>query len=876
MIKKVAKNTVNRFRNEEAYRNIIKNNIAGYYCMNKKGIIVDANDSFARTLGFSSHSKIIGKAVNKIYKGSSDSGTFLRNITLRKKLINHESHIVLLNGKHRYYIENTSFFKDPETKEEFIEAIIFDITELKEKQIALHEREERYKNLFEQNMAGVFRTDTNGKIYDCNQAFIDIFGYKNKQELLKKSSHDLYFSKQEREKYITQLRKKGSVKNYELLNKKKDGSKIWILANVELFKEGKSEIVQGTLIDISEKKRAEEQLLKQADKYRKLFENASDAILIVKDWTIVDCNSITTQLFKTSKKNVIGKKFADFIAVDRLSKEQKNTYKTVFINKKPLANTVCECVLKDSRKDYKYVNVAISVLSENNEELYQLILHDNTKQVNEQRELETSKNNFENLIEHSPDGNVLIHNDRVIFTNKATVQIFGLRSRKEILNKNIISFFVKTHQPEILKLIKFVRENKTNTRFYEYQVKSKEKKRIDIGIQLTSVKYGELDCVNMIIYDLELKKQLAQQELRANIAEETNKELARVIKEHKETQEKLSDQIAMTQAVLEGSQNVLIYTLNRQHQITSYNSIFERTAKQVFGVQLQRNDNFAKFLERAITSEDRQIMYERFNKAFKGESVRLEGPLKIKHGGEVWIETFINPIKRNNKVVEISCISTDITEKKMKSEELKQSLKEKEVLLKEVHHRVKNNLQIISSILNLQTSFNNDPKVNEILKESQNRVKSMAYLHESLYQNKNFSFINFSDYLINLSKNLVHSYYLSDSLVDLKLEVDDVQLNLDQAIPCGLMVNELLTNAIKYAFPEKRSDARITIRVSEKNGKVEITVGDNGVGLPKGFDVNKTNSLGLQLVSTLTEQLDGKLSVNNDKGAKIVITFKKQ
>jgi len=249
--------------------------------------------------------------------------------------------------------------------------------------------------------------------------------------------------------------------------------------------------------------------------------------------------------------------------------------------------------------------------------------------------------------------------------------------------------------------------------------------------------------------------------------------------------------------------------------------------------------------------------------------------LLMQNGGKVWLETFINPVKRDDEIIEISCFSTDITDKKQKNEELKSSLKEKEVLLKEVHHRVKNNLQIISSILNLQTSFSNDSKVNEILKESQNRVKSMAYLHESLYQNKNFSFINFSDYLINLSKNLVHSYYFSSGSVDLNLNVEKVDLNLDQAIPCGLIVNELLTNAVKYAFVDEGKSSRISISVKEKNDLVEITVADNGVGLPKNFDVNKTNTLGLQLVSTLTEQLDGKLSVMNDGGAKFIINFKK-
>ncbi|HLP12003.1 MAG TPA: PAS domain S-box protein [Flavobacteriales bacterium] len=856
------------------YKSIIEDNLAGYYRVNKDSKVIEANKSFAQILGFKSKEEVIGKKLQKLYKTTSDDD-FIEKIILRKKLINHESEVKLLNGKAKHFLENTSYFKNNRTGEEYIEGTIFDITEFKNIQNALKESEIKYKKLFDENLVGVFRTNTTGHIYDCNQSFVEIFGFKNKRELLKREAVDLYFTKKDRQNYLRDLRQRGILKNYELHQRKFNGNPMWVLANVELVKTGKEEIIQGTLIDITAQKITNDKLIQNVDKYRKLFENASDAILIVKEWKIIDCNEISTRLLRANKKQLIGKKFSDLIAYTDLDKDQKKMYETIFVKKEASRNKVYECVLKDLKGEKKIVEIAVSMVTENEEDTYQLIIHDNTKQIQEQKELERSKENFENLIEFSPDGNIIIFQEKVIFTNVAATRILGLKNKKELINKNIASFFVPRQQPEINKLIQFVNLKKTNTRFYEYQLSGKGKKPLDVGIQLTSLKYGGLDCVNMIMYDLGLKKQLAQQELRANIAEETNKKLAREINEHKKTQDKLSDQIAMTQALLEGSQNVLIYTINKGFEITSYNSIFDKTARQIFGFDLRSTRNFKSFIDKVITEDDRAVMYERFKLAFKGESVRLEGPLQTKKGGVVWIETFINPIKKGGKVVEVSCISTDITDKKHKNEELRHSLKEKEVLLKEVHHRVKNNLQIISSILNLQTSFSNDAKVNEILRESQNRVKSMAYLHESLYQNKNFSFINFSDYLINLSKNLVHSYYISASSVELKLNVDKVDLNLDQAIPCGLIVNELLTNAVKYAFADSAKSSIISIKVTEKKGIVEIDVADNGVGLPKDFDVNKTNTLGLQLVSTLTEQLDGKLTVMNDGGARFMITFKK-
>ena len=182
---------------------------------------------------------------------------------------------------------------------------------------------------------------------------------------------------------------------------------------------------------------------------------------------------------------------------------------------------------------------------------------------------------------------------------------------------------------------------------------------------------------------------------------------------------------------------------------------------------------------------------------------------------------------------------------------------------------------MISSILNLQSSYVKEEKTLEILKESQNRIKSMAFIHESLYQTNDFSKINFSEYITSLAKNLVHSYGVFDNPVDLKLLVGDISLNLDLSIPCGLIINELVSNSLKYAFTEKGKGV-IKIELFEKNKEVVLVVEDNGLGLPSHIDYRDTESLGLQLVVTLTEQINGKIDLENNKGAKYTVTFKKE
>ena len=280
--------------------------------------------------------------------------------------------------------------------------------------------------------------------------------------------------------------------------------------------------------------------------------------------------------------------------------------------------------------------------------------------------------------------------------------------------------------------------------------------------------------------------------------------------------------------------------------------------------------------KRYSQGENKRFWDKKYEEAFDGKQQYFVSRRKNIKGEEVIKEVFLNPIYSNEgKIIEISGIAHDITIKTHSREKLKESLKEKEVLLKEVHHRVKNNLQVISSILNLQTSYVKDKKTLDILRESQNRIKTMSFIHESLYQSTDFSNIDFSQYIVSLSKNLVHSYGIYDELVELNLLVETVSLNLDLSIPCGLIINELVSNALKYAFSKNRK-GEIKIELFEKKGNVNLIVQDNGLGLPKEINYKETASLGLQLVMTLVEQIDGVITLDNTKGAKYTIIFKKE
>lgn len=215
--------------------------------------------------------------------------------------------------------------------------------------------------------------------------------------------------------------------------------------------------------------------------------------------------------------------------------------------------------------------------------------------------------------------------------------------------------------------------------------------------------------------------------------------------------------------------------------------------------------------------------------------------------------------------------STDITARKQVEDKLKASLKEKEVLLKEIHHRVKNNLQIISSLLRLQSGYIKDKQALEIFQDSQNRVRAMALIHENLYQTKDLAKIEFSEYIRKLKNNLVRCYNIKN--IDINTSIEKLYLKLDTAIPCGLIINELISNSMKHAFKNSEKGEIYVEFITLQPGKYSLSVSDNGVGVTENINSLKKQSLGLELVWNLVEQLEGTIVYNSKLGTSFRITF---
>lgn len=243
-------------------------------------------------------------------------------------------------------------------------------------------------------------------------------------------------------------------------------------------------------------------------------------------------------------------------------------------------------------------------------------------------------------------------------------------------------------------------------------------------------------------------------------------------------------------------------------------------------------------------------------------------------GSEFPVEIGLNPIETENGVMVLASV-VDITERKRAQQRIEKALEEKTVLLNELHHRVKNNLQMISSLLNLQADNIDDPRLREVLEECQNRVKAMGLTHQLLYEHKDLSRVDIGEYLGRLAQLLLSAYRVRGRRISLQLVLppDRHYIGLDKAIPCGLAVNELVTNSFKHAFPDERHGVITVALAAAAEGEVLLSVGDDGVGLPPDFDLTAARSLGLRLLPLLAEQLHGTLTVGKGAGSLFSLRF---
>ena len=336
------------------------------------------------------------------------------------------------------------------------------------------------------------------------------------------------------------------------------------------------------------------------------------------------------------------------------------------------------------------------------------------------------------------------------------------------------------------------------------------------------------------------------------------------ITEKKRAEEKLR----MLSYAVEQSRSAYIIT-DTEGRIEYVNPTFSNVTGYTFEEVLGRNPRMLRSGETDISTHMNLWRTIAGGGVWRGELCNTR-----KNGELFWEYLIISPIKNEKGEIEhFLAVGEDVTEKKIKDEQLLQAVQEKEIMLSEIHHRVKNNLQIISSLLKLQSENIKDPVVYECFQISQNRVKSMALIHEQLYKATELNKIDFNKYVRQLTIHLFQTYGISTDKCVIKINIIDIFLGIDVAIPCGLLINEMVTNSLKHAFPGNRKGLICVGLTLDLDNMYTLEVRDNGTGIPDSVNPNETQTLGLKLIMTLTKQLQGNIEINKKGGTEFKLTF---
>ena len=450
--------------------------------------------------------------------------------------------------------------------------------------------------------------------------------------------------------------------------------------------------------------------------------------------------------------------------------------------------------------------------------------------------LEKSEERYRTIFESTGTAMVIIENGMAInLVNDEFEKMTGFLKGEIENKKNLLDFVVKDHLDKIKKHHNF-REFKEKNTFnnYEMQLKTKNGDIKDLFATFGFIPETKQALISFID-----------------------------VTDRKKAQEDLKRHAALLDISYEA-----IFSWSFEEGILSWN----QGAERLYGYT--KEEAIGKISHELLKTKHPQELNDFLEKLDKYDMWTGELIHTTKNGDKLIIESrqqLIQDSHSNKIVIETN---RDITERKKSEDKIRASLKEKEVLLREIHHRVKNNLQIISTLLQLQSEEITHPKTLENYRESENRIQSIALIHEKMYQSRDISSIDFTGYIKSLINDLMYSYDAGSRNIKSVIDTDNFLFSIETVQPLGLIINEIISNSLKYAF-KNRYKGTILIKLEKiGSGIFKLTVSDNGIGFPENIDFKNTSSLGLQLVNELVKQLDGDIELNIDNGTEFVIVFK--
>jgi PAS domain S-box-containing protein len=714
---------------------------------------------------------------------------------------------------------------------------------------ALKKSEEHYRIVFTQSPIAIELYNPEGLLVNVNPACLELFGIVDASEI---SQFSLFDDPNVSDEYKKELRRGkyiryqaafnfDKVKELNLYHTTKSGQ-VWLDVIITPITDDDITI-NGYLLqiqDITGHKQIERMLETKAREWQETFDAIPDLVSIQdKNHRIIRVNKAYAATFNRQPAELVG----------------KYCYETVHQTSEPMAGCP-QCRVMETGKPYSaefyepnlslHLEVTCAPTLNEKNEVVGVVHYTKNITIRKQTEeaLKASEINFRNSMDQSPLGKRILNTEgKTIYANQAFLDIYGYANIDEF---NSIP----------------AKERYTPQSYSEYVQRKEKRERgehVTPNYELSIMrKNGEVRHLQVIRKEIFWNNQQEYQVIYQDITERKKNQAALEESEQRYHSlfENMIDGYAYCQMFYENQipKDFLYLDVNAAFErLTGLRDVAGKMVSQVIpGIRTSNPELFEVYGRVALT----------------GQSEKFETYLELL---DIWLSVSVYSPSKGRFVA----VFENITDRKKSDLQIKSSLAEKELLLKEIHHRVKNNMQVISSLLKLQSGFLKDKDDLHMFQESQQRIRSMALVYNKLYQSSNLAYINFAEYIRELATNLIHSYNLSTERITTHIEARDVELGLDLAIPCGLIINEAITNSLKYAFPQGQN-GEIWVNIWQNDGLIEMSLGDNGIGFPQDIDLSNTNTLGLELIHTLVvHQLGGKIELKRGHGTEYSIRFPK-
>lgn len=741
--------------------------------------------------------------------------------------------------------------------------------DLKRKEEKLNDHLKKYRVLSRAAMEGIIIHDQ-GKILEANEAFAKILGYKIPEVI---GTDGMEYAAPEYREIILKKIMSGYTKSYEAEAMRKDGSKFPVeIRGKNITYKGRT--VRATSFRNITNRKQMENALKDSERFLKdIFNGIQDGISILdRDLKITKVNKWMERMYR-SEKPLVGKKCYVVYQKRKIPCPWCPTLKTLKTGK-PHTEIV---PYPSIDQPTGWIELSSYPLKDKRGKVISIIEH--VKDITEREitavALKDSEEKYKNLF-HSSNDAIFIHDleGYIYEVNQVALDRLGYK-KEELLHMTPVDIdnheYKKQYPARIEKL------KKRKNLIFESVHLRKDGTVIPVEISSSLINFHGKPAILSIARDISERKKADQ--LKGAMYEIS--EAAHSVENLEELYHSIHNTIA---SLMPAKDNFYIALYDEESMMLNFPYFIDEYEENPGSLK------FGKGLTEYVIKTGRPLLaspkiFKQLIKKGEIESIGppsidwLGAPLKTKAKtiGVLAVQSYTDGIRYTKEDKNILTFITEqvamAIERKQAEDKIKASLQEKEVMLREIHHRVKNNMQIISSLLRLQASQIKDKKTAEMFEFSQNRIKSMALIHESLYRSKDLARIDFTDYIKKLTTHLLSIYSLKAAQINLRLEVKDIYLDITKAIPCGFIVNELVTNSLLHAFPEK-SKGEISIKMNKNiNGEYILTIKDTGVGIPRNIVFGKTKTLGMSLVLDLVTQLGGTIKITREKGTKFVIKF---